>query len=65
MRKHELKEGIEVLDSDGTVIGTSQVAAKSVRQNRFLFERDFGERLKCYASSKLPRWPRFRLCVTL
>lgn len=30
MRKHELKEGIEVLDSEGKVVGTSQVAAKNV-----------------------------------
>lgn len=30
MRKHELKEGIEVFDGDGKVVGTSQVAAKHV-----------------------------------
>ena len=30
MRKHELKEGIEVVDAGGKVIGTSQVAAKYV-----------------------------------
>lgn len=30
MRKHELKDGIEVLDSSGKVVGTSQVAAKCV-----------------------------------
>ena len=30
MRKHELKEGIEVMDSEGKVVGTSQVAAKNV-----------------------------------
>jgi hypothetical protein len=30
IRKHELKEGIEVLDGEGKVIGTSQVAAKNV-----------------------------------
>lgn len=29
MRKHELKEGIEVLDAEGKVVGTSQVAAKN------------------------------------
>lgn len=30
MRRHELKEGIEVVDADGKVVGTSQVAAKHV-----------------------------------
>lgn len=30
MRKHEMKEGIEVTDADGKVVGTSQVAAKHV-----------------------------------
>lgn len=30
MRKHELKDGIEVLDGSGKVVGTSQVAAKCV-----------------------------------
>jgi hypothetical protein len=30
MRKHELKEGIEVMDSEGKTVGTSQVAAKNV-----------------------------------
>ena len=29
MRIHELDEGIEVTDSQGTVIGTSQIAAKN------------------------------------
>ena len=32
MRKHELSEGIEVLDVNGKVVGTSQVAAKNVSQ---------------------------------
>ena len=30
MRKHEISEGIEVLDEDGKVVGTSQTAAKNV-----------------------------------
>ena len=30
MRHHELREGIEVVDEDGTVVGTSTIAAKRV-----------------------------------
>lgn len=31
MRNHELREGIEVVDEKGEVIGTSKIAAKKVK----------------------------------
>ncbi len=31
MRRHEFTEGIEVVDADGSVVGTSTIAAKKVR----------------------------------
>ena len=31
MRHHELREGIEVVDEQGVVVGTSAIAAKRVR----------------------------------
>lgn len=37
MRKHELKDGIEVVDEEGNVVGTSQIAAKNVS----VFTREF------------------------
>lgn len=30
MRNHELREGIEVVDEQGNVVGTSKIAAKKV-----------------------------------
>ena len=37
MRNSELAEGIDVIDKDGNVIGTSKVAAKKVKRSLVIY----------------------------
>ena len=39
MRNHELREGIEVVDEHGNVVGTSKIAAKKVNINLLIWLR--------------------------